>query len=62
MATAWKFDRAGTRQAARKDMVWIEGRTFTMGSDDHYPEERPCRKVAIDGFWIDRRPVTNRQF
>jgi formylglycine-generating enzyme required for sulfatase activity len=43
-------------------MAWIEGRTFTMGSDDHYPEERPCRKVAVDGFWIDRRPVTNRQF
>jgi sulfatase modifying factor 1 len=46
----------------RRDMVWIEGRTFTMGSNDHYPEERPARKVAVDGFWIDRRPVTNRGF
>ena len=23
------------------DMVWIPGGTFLMGSDDHYPEERP---------------------
>jgi formylglycine-generating enzyme required for sulfatase activity len=44
------------------DMVWIDGRTFTMGSDDHYPEEQPSRKVTVEGFWIDRRPVTNRCF
>ena len=23
------------------DMVWIPGGTFRMGSDKHYPEERP---------------------
>jgi sulfatase modifying factor 1 len=23
------------------DMVWIEGGTFRMGSNDHYPEEAP---------------------
>jgi formylglycine-generating enzyme required for sulfatase activity len=33
-----------------------------MGSDRHYPEEAPAHKVAVDGFWIDRHPVTNRQF
>ena len=25
-----------------------------MGSDDHYPEEAPAHRVAVDGFWIDR--------
>ena len=24
-----------------KHMVWIPGGTFLMGSNDHYPEERP---------------------
>ncbi|WP_043606541.1 formylglycine-generating enzyme family protein [Novosphingobium sp. Rr 2-17] len=43
-------------------MVWIAGGTFTMGSDRHYPEEAPTRRVAVDGFWIDAAPVTNRQF
>ena len=33
-----------------------------MGSDDHYPEERPCRQVEVDPFLIDPGPVTNRQF
>ena len=33
-----------------------------MGSDRHYPEEAPARPVTVDGFWIDRAPVTNAQF
>ncbi len=45
-----------------KDLVWIPGGTFTMGSDAHYPEEAPAHEVAVDGFWIDRAPVTNLQF
>lgn len=40
----------------------IRGGTFWMGSDAHYPEEGPTRQVAVDGFWIDETPVTNRQF
>ena len=43
-------------------MVWVDGGTFTMGSDDHYAEEVPAHPVAVDGFWIDECPVTNRQF
>ncbi len=43
-------------------MVWIPGATFVMGSDSHYPEEAPARKVKVDGFWIDPGPVTNREF
>jgi formylglycine-generating enzyme len=44
------------------DMVRIPGGTFRMGSDTHYPEEAPVHRVTVDGFWIDRTPVTNRQF
>ena len=43
-------------------MVWIPGGTFTMGSDNHYPEESPTHGVKVAGFWIDRDPVTNREF
>ena len=47
---------------ADDSMVWIPGGTFRMGSDQHYPEEAPVHRVTVDGFWIDRTPVTNRQF
>ena len=43
-------------------MVFIPGGVFSMGSDRHYPEERPARRVAVDSFWIERHPVTNLQF
>ena len=43
-------------------MVWIPGGTFRMGSDKGYPEERPVHRVTVDGFWIDRVPVTNQRF
>jgi sulfatase modifying factor 1 len=50
---------AGT---ASSGMTWLPGGTFTMGSDRFYPEEAPRRRVAVDGFWIDTAPVTNREF
>ena len=43
-------------------MVPIPGGEFLMGSDRHYPEERPARMVRVDPFRIDARPVTNRMF
>jgi formylglycine-generating enzyme len=44
------------------EVRFIPGATFRMGSDRHYPEEAPARQVAVGDFWIDRTPVTNRQF
>ena len=39
-----------------------------MGSNKHYPEERPVHRVTVDGFWMDRiagdqralRPIRGR--
>jgi formylglycine-generating enzyme len=44
------------------DMVWVPGGRFQMGSDYHYPEERPAHSAKVDGFWIDKYEVTNQQF
>src|SRR5262249_36566254 len=42
--------------------VWIAPGTFRMGSDRHYREEAPVRRVSVDGFRIDRFQTTNREF
>lgn len=44
------------------DMVFIPGAAFIMGSDAHYREEAPARHVSVRAFWIERTPVTNREF
>jgi formylglycine-generating enzyme len=44
------------------DMIEIPAGTFRMGSNEHYPEEAPVHAVTVDGFRIDRAPVTNDQF
>lgn len=33
-----------------------------MGSNEHYPEEKPAHPVFVDSFWIDATPVTNRDY
>lgn len=44
------------------NMRWINDGEFNMGSNVHYPEERPVRPKHVHGFWIDITPVTNKQF
>jgi formylglycine-generating enzyme required for sulfatase activity len=44
------------------NMVWIPSGECVIGSDAHYPEERPAHRVSVHGFWIDEYPVTNEQF
>jgi formylglycine-generating enzyme required for sulfatase activity len=43
-------------------MIWVEGGTFLMGSDKHYPEGAPTHRATVKGFWIDPDVVTNEQF
>jgi sulfatase modifying factor 1 len=51
-----------TDDVMTRDMRFVEGGAFAMGSDRFYPEEAPVRTVSVDGFWIDETPVTNRAF
>ena len=46
----------------QENMIFIRGGSFMMGSDKFYPEEKPVHKVAVDGFWMDKYPVTNKAF
>ena len=45
-------------------MVWIEGGSFWMGTDEleAYAVERPAVQREVKGFWMDETEVTNAQF
>ncbi|MHA6491822.1 formylglycine-generating enzyme family protein [Pseudomonas borbori] len=47
---------------SREGMIFVRGQSFWMGSNDHYPEEAPAHRVAVDDFLIDEAPVTNAEF
>lgn len=55
-------ETATLHPATQSEMVWIPGGTFQMGSNNHYPEERPVHSETVSGFWIDKFEVTNEQF
>lgn len=57
-----RADRTRAGRPRTGDTVRLDGGTFTMGSDVHYPEETPAHPVRVDGFRIDRFAVTNAQF
>ena len=50
------------RALNQENMVFITGGSFMMGSDKFYPEEKPVHKVTVDSFWMDKFPVTNKEF
>jgi len=44
------------------DLVQIPAGTFVMGSNDGKGDQRPTREIAMHGFLIDRREVTNFEY
>ena len=53
---------SGRHSPLHDDQVRVDRGTFTMGSADFYPEERPLRRRSVDAFAMDRTPVTVEQF
>ena len=53
---------AAATHSVGKNMVHVPSGTFVMGSDDHYPEERPTHEEFVASFVMDEHPVTNAEF
>jgi formylglycine-generating enzyme required for sulfatase activity len=43
-------------------VIRVPAGTFTMGSDHHYPEERPAHEVSVEAFTLAAAPVTVAEF
>jgi formylglycine-generating enzyme required for sulfatase activity len=57
-----QMTRPTAGETARVVLHHVPAQTFTLGSDRHYPEEGPARRVSVDGFWIEEHQVTNAQY
>ncbi len=51
-----------TPETVLTELIDLPGGSFRMGSNDFYPEEAPAHTATVDGFAIERHPVTNAQF
>ena len=67
-------NEAGPPGPTPEGMAWIPGGEFSMGAADPLGadanavgmhatmDSRPIHRVYVDGFWMDKTEVTNRQF
>ncbi|MBN1200177.1 MAG: formylglycine-generating enzyme family protein, partial [Bacteroidales bacterium] len=44
------------------EMVYVEGGTFQMGSNEGDDDEKPVHTVTLDGFYIGKYEVTQKQW
>ena len=47
---------------SKDGMVWIEGGTFMMGSNDGGSDEKPVHQVTVNGFYMDKTEVTQAEY
>ena len=45
-----------------KEMIFMPGGSFIMGSNDGNPNHQPQHQVSVAGFYLDRWPVTNAEY
>ena len=63
-----KFDRlnylSNSENPTRDEMVRVEAGEFFIGNDaiEAQDNERPAHKIYLDSYWIDRFPVTCKQY
>lgn len=50
------------QQIIENEMIFFEGGTFLMGSENGLPQESPVHEVTVKPFSIDKTPVTVAQF
>ena len=52
------------RLSFEPEMIFVQGGTFQMGSDDEnaHENEKPVHTVTLDSFYISKYPVTQKQW
>jgi formylglycine-generating enzyme len=58
--SGWPLVIVGDRDGT--PMMLVPGGTFTMGSNDGQPQEKPAHQVRLSAYYIDQHEVTNQKF
>jgi len=55
---------SSSSKTSHHGMKWIPAGVFSMGAKDQEgrKDEYPAHQVKLDGFWMDEKEVTNREF
>lgn len=54
-------DTSGVNEIDGAELVWIPAGEFLCGSEK-YADEKPAKKVYLDGYWVYKYPVTVGQY
>jgi len=54
--------RPADSKGLTRNMTWVAGGGFLMGSADFYRRSGRCAAPRVDGFWMDDHPVTVAEF
>lgn len=57
-----KSERDFKATAAKREMVYVEAGTFSMGSTTGYDREKPVHSVTLSDFYIGKYEVTQRLY
>ncbi len=56
----WQFRISATSMP--KSMVFVEGGSFQMGSNDGESDEKPVHQVTVSSFWIGKHEITQAEW
>ena len=57
-----KSDKTPSPKPAEPGMVFVEAGTFVIGDDEGGNDAKPQHRVMMNGYWVDRLPVTNADY
>ena len=56
------FNKTWTEPITGMQFIWVPEGCFQMGSNSGDSDEKPVHKVCLDGFWIGKYEVTQKQW
>ena len=60
--TGYQAGDTWTDSVTGMEFVWVPGGCFNMGSNEGGSDEKPIHEVCLDGFWMGKYEVTQKEW